>query len=62
MKKSILNTVKPYEVNVNPLLLNKVYDILKEFNIEPVIKVNYIDKTLDHILWIELLAKYFKPT
>eukprot|EP00102_Acyrthosiphon_pisum_P022829 XP_016660039.1 PREDICTED: dosage compensation regulator-like isoform X3 [Acyrthosiphon pisum] len=38
LKKSILNTVKPYEVNVDPLILNKVYNILQEFNIEPVIK------------------------
>ncbi|XP_022167135.1 dosage compensation regulator [Myzus persicae] len=38
LKKTILNIVEPYEVNVDPLILNKVYDILQEFNIEPVIK------------------------
>ncbi|XP_027854548.2 dosage compensation regulator isoform X1 [Aphis gossypii] len=38
LKKTVLNIVEPYEVNVDPLILNKVYDILKEFNIEPVIK------------------------
>ncbi|KAF0752625.1 dosage compensation regulator isoform X2 [Aphis craccivora] len=38
LKKTVLNIVEPYEVNINPLILNKVYDILKEFNIEPVIK------------------------
>jgi len=42
LKKTVLNIVEPYEVNVDPLILNKVYDILQEFNIEPVIKVNYI--------------------
>jgi len=38
LKKTVLNIVEPYEVNVDPLILNKVYDILQEFNIEPVIK------------------------
>ncbi|XP_060872355.1 dosage compensation regulator [Metopolophium dirhodum] len=38
LKKTILNIVEPYEVNVDPLILNKVYNILQELNIEPVIK------------------------
>lgn len=32
--------MEPYEVNVDPLLINKVSDILQELKIEPVIKVN----------------------
>lgn len=47
LKKTILNIVEPYEVNVDPLILNKVYNILQEFKIEPVIKVNYIVKTIN---------------
>jgi len=47
LKKTILNIVEPYEVNVDPLILDKVYNILQEFNIEPVIKVNYIVKTIN---------------
>lgn len=39
LKKTILNIVEPYEVNVDPLLLNKVHDILHELKIDPVIKV-----------------------
>jgi len=46
LKKTILNIVEPFEVNVDPLILNKVYDILQELNIEPVIKVNYTVKTI----------------
>jgi ATP-dependent RNA helicase A len=42
LKKTILNIIEPYEVNVDPLLLNKVYDILQELNIQPVIQVNNI--------------------
>lgn len=40
LKKTISSVVEPYEVNVNPLLLNKVYNILQELNIEPVLKVS----------------------
>jgi len=40
LKKTISSVVEPYEVNVDPLLLNKVYNILQELNIEPVLKVS----------------------
>lgn len=39
LKKTILNIIEPYEVNVDPLLLDKVHDILHELKIDPVIKV-----------------------
>lgn len=42
LKKTISNLVETYEVNVDPVLLNKVYNVLEELNIKPVIKVNYI--------------------
>lgn len=45
LKKSISNLIETYEVNVNPVLLNKVYNVLEELNIKPVIKVNY------YIVW-----------
>lgn len=40
LKKTITNLVEPYEVNVDPLLLDKVHNILQELNIEPVFTVN----------------------
>lgn len=44
LKKTFASVVEPYEVNVDPLLINKVSDILQELKIESVIKVN--DKVL----------------
>lgn len=40
LKKSISSVVEPYEVNVDPMLLDKVYDILQKLNIEPILKVS----------------------
>jgi len=42
LKKTMSTVVEPYEVNVDPSLLDKVYNVLQEFKIEPVIKVNYM--------------------
>jgi len=39
LKKDISTVVEPYEINIDPMILNKVYDVLHDLNIEPVIKV-----------------------
>lgn len=59
LKKTFASVVEPYEVNVDPLLINKVSDILQELKIEPVIKVNdkvflrgHIDKVLMYLVLI----------
>lgn len=47
LKKHISTVVEPYEVNIDPLTFNKLYDVLQDLNIEPVIKVNYIISILE---------------
>ncbi|CAI6362148.1 unnamed protein product [Macrosiphum euphorbiae] len=63
LKKPILNTVKPYEVNVSPLILNKVYNILQEYNIEPVIKNDTIIEpgTTISLVSNQILAEFKEP-
>lgn len=56
LKKTFASVVEPYEVNVDPLLINKVSDILQELKIEPVIKVN--DKVLLREYYIDKILMY----